>query len=64
MMVALNGATRRGMGAPRTMTVGGGTMMVPLNGKFGQPRAGWLGTVVGAFKSAVTRRINQHRGAP
>jgi hypothetical protein len=32
--------------------------------EFGQPRAGSLGTVVGAFKSAVTRRINQHRGAP
>ena len=29
--------------------------------EFGQPRAGSLGTVVGAFKSAVTRRINQHR---
>jgi REP element-mobilizing transposase RayT len=32
--------------------------------EFGQPRAGSLGTVVGAFKSAVTRRINQHRGTP
>lgn len=30
--------------------------------EFGCPQAGSLGTIVGAYKSAVTRRINQHRG--
>lgn len=31
---------------------------------FGQPRAGTLSTIVGAFKSAVTKRINILRNSP
>jgi putative transposase len=31
---------------------------------FGQPRPGSLATIVGAFKSAVTKRINTLRGTP
>ena len=34
------------------------------NRRFGQPRPGSLPTIVRAFKSAATRRINQHRGTP
>lgn len=30
--------------------------------QFGEPQAGSLGTIVGAYKSAVTRRVNQRRG--
>jgi REP element-mobilizing transposase RayT len=32
--------------------------------RFGQPRSGSLSTIVGAFKSAVTRRINRLRDTP
>jgi len=32
--------------------------------KFGKPVAGSLPTIIGAFKSAVTRRINQVRSTP
>lgn len=36
----------------------------PTSERFGQPVAGSLGTIVRAFKSAVTRRANQVRGTP
>jgi putative transposase len=36
----------------------------PYEGKFGKPIAGSIPTVVGSFKSIVTRRINILRNAP
>jgi putative transposase len=36
----------------------------PTQRQFGQPLARSLPTIIGAFKSAVTRRINQQRGTP
>lgn len=37
---------------------------VPGEWRFGNPEAGSLGAMVGAYKSAVTRRINQMRDTP
>lgn len=37
---------------------------VPTNRAFGHPVAGSLSTILGAFKSAATRRINALRGTP
>jgi len=38
---------------------------LPLQGRqFGQPVAGSLSIVIGAYKAAVTRRINQYRSTP
>jgi putative transposase len=36
----------------------------PTGAAFGKPVAGSVGTVIGAFKSAVTKRINELRGTP
>jgi putative transposase len=44
---------RRGMALP-----------CPYNGEFGKPMAGSLPIVIGAFKSAVTKRINILRDTP
>ncbi len=40
----------------------GKARLVPTTGRFGQPAADSLGAIVGAFKSASTKRINQLRG--
>jgi putative transposase len=32
--------------------------------RFGKPRCGSLPTIVRAFKAAVTKRVNRHRGTP
>lgn len=47
----------RGRGTARRAPTGN-------NRQFGQPRSGSLSTIVGALKSAVTRRINRQRGTP
>ena len=36
----------------------------PTGAAFRKPVAGSVGTVIGAFKSAVTKRINELRGTP
>lgn len=48
-----DGNGRRGMAMP-----------CPYNGEFGKPMAGSLPTVIGSFKSAVTKRINILRDTP
>ncbi len=57
----------RDVGTPRPDgdTVGA-RRAVPLQPQhaFGKPVAGSLPTIVGAFKSAVTKRINEQRGTP
>ena len=42
----------------------GKARLVPTTGTFGRPVAGSLPTIIGAFKSASTRRINEMRGTP
>lgn len=36
----------------------------PTERQFGKPIAGSLSTIVRAYKAAVTKRINEHRGTP
>lgn len=51
------GGSTRGRGTARRAPTG-------TNRQFGQPRSGSLPTIVGAFKSAATRRINRLRDTP
>ena len=42
----------------------GKACLAPTGGQFGKPAAGSLPTIVGSFKSAATKRINELRGTP
>lgn len=42
----------------------GKACLAPTTGTFGRPVAGSLPTIIGAFKSASTKRINEMRGTP
>jgi REP element-mobilizing transposase RayT len=54
------------VGAQRDINVPdvGAWRAMPLQRKFSKPIPHSLPTIIGAFKSAVTRKINQHRNTP
>ena len=42
----------------------GKARLAPTGGRFGRPKPGSLPTIIGSFKSAVTKRINRLRHTP